>query len=73
VGSWKPVSDHIITARFQARYTKKSNIIHYYAPTDNAELEKDIYYEQLQDTINDIPRHDIKIMMEDRNMLVCWW
>ena len=52
---WKPINDRTITARFQSRHAK-TTVIQIYAPTENAdEMEKDTFYDQLQDSINDIP------------------
>ncbi|KAI8498288.1 hypothetical protein Bbelb_242320 [Branchiostoma belcheri] len=49
---WKPVSDRIITARFQSRHGR-TTIVQVYAPTDDAEESiKDQFYELLQDTFD---------------------
>ncbi|XP_078682172.1 uncharacterized protein LOC144916725 [Branchiostoma floridae x Branchiostoma belcheri] len=62
---WKPVSDRIITARFQSRHGR-TTIVQVYAPTDDAEESiKDQFYELLQDTFDSIPNHDVKILMGD--------
>ena len=64
---WEPVSDRILTARFQSCHTK-TTVIQVYAPTeDSAEADKDAFYNQLQDTFNRIPDHDVKILMGDLN------
>ncbi|XP_017322823.2 craniofacial development protein 2-like, partial [Ictalurus punctatus] len=64
---WKPISDRIITARFQSRHAKIT-VIQVYAPTNEADdEEKDAFYDQLQDTIVVIPNHDIKILLGDMN------
>lgn len=64
---WKPISDRIITARFQSRHAKIT-VIQVYAPTNEADdEEKDAFYDQLQDTIAVIPNHDIKILLGDMN------
>ncbi|XP_019618826.1 PREDICTED: uncharacterized protein LOC109465826 [Branchiostoma belcheri] len=64
---WKPVNDRIITARFQSRHGK-TTIVQVYAPTEDAdEVDKDDFYEQLQDTFDNIPSHDVKILMGDFN------
>ena len=45
--SWNPVSDRIITARFNSKHIK-TTIIQVYAPTNDADTdEKDRFYELL--------------------------
>ena len=63
---WKPVNDRILTARFKNCHSK-TNIIQVYAPTEEAAEEKDDFHNSLQDTLNEIPKHDIKILMGDMN------
>ena len=64
---WKPVNEWIITARFQSKHTK-TIIVQVYAPTEDAdEDDKDKFYDQLQDTIDDIPSHNIKLLIGDMN------
>ncbi|KAK1804744.1 hypothetical protein P4O66_003596 [Electrophorus voltai] len=64
---WKPVNDRIITARFQSRHAKTS-IIQVYAPTeDSDDDQKDPFYGLLQDTIDEIPTHDVKLLIGDFN------
>ena len=68
---WKPVSERIITARFQSTYMK-TIVIQVYAPTEEAEeCDKDAFYEQLQDTINEIPSHDVRSLIGDLNAQIC--
>jgi len=56
---WKPVSDHIITVHFQSPQVQIT-VVQVYAPTDGAnETDKNAFYDQLQDVINDIPGHDV--------------
>ena len=48
---WEPVSEHIIRARFQSRFQNVS-IVMCYAPTNNAEEDKDLFYTQLQAVVD---------------------
>ncbi|KAK1806239.1 hypothetical protein P4O66_000117 [Electrophorus voltai] len=67
---WKPVNDCIITARFQSRHAKTS-IIQVYAPTeDSDDDQKDTFYGLLQDTIDEIPTHDVKLLIGDFNVQI---
>ena len=64
---WTPVNHRIITARLCSRHGK-TTIIQAYAPTENSDDdEKDEFYGTLQDLIDSIPNHDIKILMGDFN------
>ena len=68
--SWTPVNDRIITARFNSRYIRTS-IVQVYAPTNDADEEaKDVFYEQVQNVLDKIPKHDIVIQMGDWNAKV---
>ena len=65
--SWDPVSDRIITLRLQTRIVKVT-IVQVYAPTNAAnDEEKDAFYDQLQQVIDSIPAHDLKLVMGDFN------
>ena len=64
---WTPVNDRIITARFQSKHAK-TTIIQAYAPTGNSdEEEKNYFYAQLQDVFDQVPNHDVTILMGDMN------
>ena len=68
--SWEPVSPRIITARFNSK-GRKVSIIQCYAPTNAATMEeKEDYYEQLQATLDKVPKRDLKIVMGDMNAKV---
>lgn len=68
--SWQPVSDRIISARFQSKM-RNITIIQCYAPTENATQEKkDDFYNQLTAVYNNTPRGDIIIVMGDLNAKV---
>ena len=67
---WEPVNDRIITARLQTRHAKVS-VIQIYAPTEpSSDNEKDEFYNQLQQTIDNIPRYDIKLLIGDFNAMI---
>ena len=63
---WKPVNDRILTARFKGCHSK-TTIIQVYAPTEEAEKEEKDDFWIFQDTLNEISKHDIKILMDDMN------
>lgn len=64
---WVAVSDRIISARFQTRFLKMT-VIQVYAPTEEADdADKDAFYEQLQDILDEAPSHDVKLVMGDWN------
>ena len=64
---WSPVNDRIITARFAYGHTK-ATVVQVYGPTNcSEETVKDGFYEKLQDVFDEIPNHDMKILMGDFN------
>ena len=68
--SWEPVSPRIITARFNSR-GRKVTILQCYAPKNTSALErKEEFYEQIQATMDKIPKRDLKILMGDLNAKV---
>lgn len=61
---WRPVSSRIIRASFATKKKKiKLNVIQCYAPTNDAEDEKDDFYHQLQDVLD----RDMTVLMGDVN------
>ena len=64
---WKPVNDRILITRFQSRHAKVTVIQAYASAEDAEETVKDEFYNQLQETINEIPSYDIKLLMGDMN------
>ena len=68
--SWRPISDRIIEARFFSRFIK-TTVIQVYAPTNEADDEvKDDFYEQLQKIVDEVPRHDMLLVIGDWNAKV---
>ncbi|KAL1445995.1 hypothetical protein WDU94_003677 [Cyamophila willieti] len=64
---WKPISERIITARFNSR-VRKITVVVCYAPIEDSEEEiKDQFYDSLDDTLRKIKKQDIKILMGDVN------
>ena len=64
---WNPVNDRIITARFQSQHAK-TKITQAYTPTENSDEEKKNYFcAQLQDVFDQVPNHDVTILMGDMN------
>uniref|UniRef100_A0A0B7AZX4 Uncharacterized protein n=1 Tax=Arion vulgaris TaxID=1028688 RepID=A0A0B7AZX4_9EUPU len=60
---WEPVSNRIISARFEYRY-QKTYIIMCYAPTNRTEEEeKDYLYSQLQAAVDKAPKHYMPIFI----------
>ena len=63
--SWMPVSDRIMAARFASRFIK-TTVVQVYAPTSEEDKEtKDSFYDLLQRVTDEIPGHDMIIMMGD--------
>ena len=68
--SFTPVNSRIITARFTTSHGF-CTVVQVYAPTnDSQEAQKDAFYEQLQVTLDKIPRHDVLVLMGDFNAKV---
>jgi exonuclease III len=68
--SFTPVNSRIITARFAASHGF-CTVVQVYAPTnDSQEAQKNAFYEQLQSTLDNIPRQDVLVLMADFNAKV---
>ena len=64
------MSDRIITARLHTRHAKVT-IVQVYVPTEVASEEvKDAFYNQLQAVLDELPSHDIKMLIGDLNARV---
>ena len=67
---WNPISQRIVTARFDTQF-QKTTVIQVYAPTNEAqEIEKEDFYNALQYVEDKIPKRDILIIMGDLNVKV---
>jgi len=67
---WKPVGERLMKVRFNSKYTELT-IVACYAPTEQADdEEKDIFYDQLQKLIQEVPAHDMLIVIGDMNARV---
>ena len=68
--SWMPVSDRIMTARFTSRFIK-TTVVQVYAPMNEADEEtKDSFYDLLQRVTDEIPKHEMIMMMGDWNAMI---
>lgn len=62
---WKPIKEQLLDTRFNSKFTKLSFII-CYSPTNDADKEhKDIFYESLQSSLEQVPKHDIVLILGD--------
>ena len=64
-----PLSDRLMRARFNSKHCKLT-IIQCYAPINEAEEDKDDWYEQLQQAASRVPQHDMLLIMGDINAKV---
>ena len=67
---WKPISERLLYVRLKSKYTKLSILVAY-APIEHADEEdKDQFYSALQAALEDIPSHDVLLVMGDFNARV---
>lgn len=66
---WEPHGERIITASFTTRNKNINlNIVQIYAPTNTATFEnKELFYNRLQEVMDNLPRKDVNILMGDAN------
>ena len=64
---WKSINEQLLYARFNSRLIKLS-VVTCCAPTEEAEKEEaDNFYDSLQSTLEDIPKHDVLVVLGDFN------
>ena len=64
---WEPVSESIITVRFESEF-QKVTLVQCYAPTNvDEQQEKDDYYRQLQGGRDNVPGRGIVLVIGDIN------
>lgn len=67
---WKPVNDRIIVARFNSKHINLT-IVQAYAPTNDAKHDiKQEFYNTMHDVVQNIPKHDVTLVMGDFNAKV---
>ena len=67
LAGYKSVNSRIIVARFNGQPLDIS-VIQAYAPTaDSSEQEIDVFYEKLEQTLKELPKKDVKILLGDWN------
>ena len=57
-------------ARFNSKYTKLAVIICYAPIEDAEEVHKDVFYDQLQQAVQEVPSHDVLCVIGDFNSRV---
>ena len=64
---WQPFGPRFIKARFNSKFAKLT-VVTCYAPTEEADdADKDNFYEQLQAIIEEVPAHDVLLVIGDMN------
>ena len=68
--SFTPMSERILTARMHSKHLNISVVVAY-APTEGSDdSEKDTFYRTLTDTFDELPGHDLKLLLGDFNAKV---
>ena len=60
---WKSVNERLITAGFQTRHVKVTIIQSHTSTVEADDKRKDNFYKSLHNAIDEIPQHDIKLLM----------
>jgi endonuclease/exonuclease/phosphatase family metal-dependent hydrolase len=67
---WKPINERLLYAQFHSKFTRLSILVAY-APTEDAEEEaKDTFYDSLQAAMDEVPKHDVLLLIGDLNARV---
>ena len=65
--SYMPISERMLTARLHGKHLNISVVV-VYAPTEAAsENDKNEFYQQLSSMFDELPRHDLKLLLGDVN------
>ena len=68
--SYMPISERVLTARLHSKHLNISVVV-VYAPTEAAsDNDKDEFYQQLSSVFDELPRHDLKLLLGDLNAQV---
>ena len=68
--SYMPISERMLTARLHSKHLNISVIV-VYAPTEVASKnDKNEFYQQLSSIFDELPRHDLKLLLGDLNAQV---
>ena len=68
--SYMPISERVLTARLHSKHLNISVVV-VYAPTEVAsDNDKDEFYQQLSSVFDELPRHDLKLLLGDLNAQV---
>ena len=68
--SYLPISERLLSARLHSQHLNISVVVAY-APTEGAsDNDKDEFYQQLSSAFDELPRHDLKLLLGDLNAKV---